>query len=143
MKKLVVLSVLVAIASACARPDYVSAEELKPKIEKPETECPYSLQKVQLCLTATWEETPDSTKYNSMKVTLIGGNLSAFDELQSLLWMPSMGHGSAPVRIEKIDSNTYRIYDMYFVMSGDWEVRIFLKKSGQTVDQVFIPVRLR
>jgi hypothetical protein len=142
MKKLLALSLFAVMASACARPDYVSASELNPN-SKQDADCPYSLQNVQLCLTAAWEQTPDSTKYNSMKLTLSGANINAFDQLESLLWMPSMGHGSSPVRIEKIDANTYRIYDMYFVMAGDWEVRIFLKKAGQSVDQVFIPVRLK
>ena len=142
IRRLTALVLLTIAMAACARPDYVNASELSPAAQKPGGTCAYPLDKVSLCLEARWEQTPDSTKYNSMTVTLKGDNVGAFDEFTALLWMPSMGHGSSPVRIEKIDDHTYRIYDMYFVMRGDWEVRIVLKAAGQNVDQVFIPVLL-
>ncbi len=50
------------------------------------------------------------------------------------LFMPSMGHGSAPTAITRVlgdDGNpltgVYRIANVYFLMGGDWEVRVVLK----------------
>lgn len=50
------------------------------------------------------------------------------------LWMPSMGHGSAPTKIERLlDSQgkavkgTYLVSNMYFVMPGDWDIRVSVK----------------
>ena len=49
------------------------------------------------------------------------------------LWMPSMGHGSAPTRIERaIDERgqvipgVYEVSNMFFMMPGDWDVRVSL-----------------
>jgi hypothetical protein len=40
------------------------------------------------------------------------------------LWMPSMGHGSAPVKIERLDLNHFQVSEAYFVMAGTWSVKI-------------------
>ncbi len=52
------------------------------------------------------------------------------------LYMPSMGHGSAPTKIGRavddrgnIILGTYRVNNMYFIMPGEWEVRVKVKYS--------------
>ena len=50
------------------------------------------------------------------------------------LWMPSMGHGSSPVTIKKIATGVYDISDVYFIMDGDWQIRVQLK-NGATVTE--------
>ncbi len=54
------------------------------------------------------------------------------------LWMPSMGHGSAPTKIQKLLDGrgeavlgTYQVSNMYFTMPGQWEVRITVKRDGR------------
>jgi len=46
-----------------------------------------------------------------------------------ILWMPSMGHGSSPVKIEKIATGYYRVSRVYFIMPGDWDLIIRFKNS--------------
>lgn len=40
------------------------------------------------------------------------------------LWMPSMGHGSAPTRISARDERCFLISDIDFLMPGDWQVKV-------------------
>lgn len=55
-------------------------------------------------------------------------------EVQVVLWMPSMNHGSAPTSVEpvrdvsgKVLLGQYLVRQIYFTMGGDWEVRVLLK----------------
>jgi hypothetical protein len=54
--------------------------------------------------------------------------------LEIVLWMPSMGHGSAPVVIEPLLDGqgqsvpgAFRVRNVQFIMPGDWEVRVTLR----------------
>lgn len=72
------------------------------------------------------------------------GNDNSFVELADdtvgvVLWMPDMGHGSAPTQISRvIDANgnivpgRYLVRNIYFVMGGAWDVQVILTdKNGQ------------
>jgi hypothetical protein len=55
------------------------------------------------------------------------------DNIEVVLWMPSMGHGSAPTQVERaVDSNgnvlagVFNVRNVFFIMGGDWEVRVTL-----------------
>lgn len=55
------------------------------------------------------------------------------------LWMPSMGHGSAPTKIEAVKDSrgqqvlgTYKVSRMFFTMPGDWDIRVSLKAKDGT-----------
>ena len=52
------------------------------------------------------------------------------------LWMPSMGHGSSPVKVEQIKdqaggavAGVYEATDVFFSMGGKWEIWVQLKKN--------------
>ena len=40
------------------------------------------------------------------------------------LWMPSMGHGSYPVTVERLSQGVYKASEIFFTMPGDWEIQI-------------------
>lgn len=49
------------------------------------------------------------------------------------LWMPSMGHGSAPTLIEpfkdengQVVPNKYLARKLYFIMGGEWDIKVTL-----------------
>lgn len=71
------------------------------------------------------------------------------DDIDVVLWMPSMGHGSAPTQVERmLDSEgnlaagRYRVRNVHFIMGGEWEVRIELTSpQGGRETQSFL-VRL-
>lgn len=55
------------------------------------------------------------------------------DQVDVVLWMPSMGHGSAPTQVERsldADGNVlpgvFNVRNVYFIMGGEWEVRVTL-----------------
>lgn len=131
------LVLLTAFLASCAQPDYMTSEKIYPeKTEKPTETCAYVFQSSQTCLSVEWKASPSSTEPGELSVTLTPApSLS----LSALLWMPSMGHGSAPVQVTQLDAGIYKITKMYFIMPGDWDVRLFLKnEKNEVVDQVFI-----
>lgn len=55
------------------------------------------------------------------------------DNIEVVLWMPSMRHGSAPTQVERaVDANgnlllgAFNVRNVYFIMGGEWEVRVTL-----------------
>lgn len=70
--------------------------------------------------------------------------LDVTEQLGVILWMPDMGHGSRPVKIEKaVDAagnvvpGAYKVTKMYFMMQGQWEVQVTLKDAeGNSETQV-------
>lgn len=129
------------LLTACARPDYITAEELKKNgSAKPEDQCQHAFTRLQICANLRWLKTPTSTEAAELLVTLPADTPGT---MTALLWMPSMGHGSAPVKIENQGNGIYRIFKMYFIMPGDWEVRLSIKdKNGQVLDQLFLPLMI-
>lgn len=67
------------------------------------------------------------------------------DDIEVVLWMPSMGHGSAPTQTERsVDANenilpgVFNVRNVYFIMGGDWEVRVTLTDAhGAQETKVF------
>ena len=132
MKKLFLVLLL---ATACARPDYITQEEwLRENTPPASGSCTLTFPQTQLCVKAEWLTGPNSSEANVLVITL-DGDSSVYDDMSALLWMPSMGHGSAPVQITRLSATQFKISNVYFIMPGDWEVRLTLKRSGQTVDQ--------
>lgn len=57
------------------------------------------------------------------------------------LWMASMGHGSAPLDVTRIDVNKYQVKNAWFMMSGPWLVRLKFKDSVQSYE-IDIPLEV-
>lgn len=64
------------------------------------------------------------------------------DEVSALLWMPSMNHGSAPLRLKFLNPSTLYVDKVYFTMRGVWEIRFKMKRSVEVSDYVAIKVNL-
>ena len=59
-------------------------------------------------------------------------------QLQVVLWMPAMGHGSAPTKITKLSSGEYDVSSVYFIMNGKWEIKVQLLNDGKVFDEVVL-----
>lgn len=66
-----------------------------------------------------------------------------------VLWMPDMGHGSAPTRIQTVPdergharTGAYQVTDMHFIMSGRWHVYITLTSPDGTEETKTIVIDL-
>jgi hypothetical protein len=70
-------------------------------------------------------------------------------QLKVELWMPSMGHGSAPVVIEpvldpqgKAVVGQYRVTNVQFIMGGDWEIRMALQDAQGKLELATLALKL-
>lgn len=154
---------------ACAEPNYADKSAQAPggetKTEPPrsgdangspsggETQPPTGdFQKPQAHLPASrtpiwleWEARPTDEEFGSFLLKT-GASLDALEDVEGnlavVLWMPSMGHGSSPVTVERISKGTYRASKVFFTMPGDWEIRIQRKVGGRVAEQTAIAIRL-
>lgn len=92
---------------------------------------------------ATWESAPEVASESILKIEWKNGADHSPVEppgtFNVVLWMPSMGHGSAPTRIEPLlDAQgtaivgSYEVSNVYFVMGGDWDVNVTLTYKDGT-----------
>ena len=112
-------------------------------MEKKASDCALRFRNSRLCLAWRWEESPSNSKVGSLVFKVYRGNL--FDDspvptdlsvLPSLLlWMPSMGHGSSPTTVTRIDVGTYRASNVFFIMPGEWEFRFQVKRDEELLDE--------
>lgn len=124
--------------TACAHPNYQSQQEGSGLQKTTNPSCELKMPISQFCVNLVWEKVPTDTEKGvfTLQFSL---NEAATELLQApsvVLWMPSMGHGSSPVTVNPVDKGLYRISDVYFVMPGEWEIRIQIKDQNGQVDQV-------
>ena len=96
---------------------------------------------------ASWETGPQVSQESMLQIEWKNGADHAPTEpgsFEVVLWMPSMGHGSAPTQIERVlDAQgqpligVYRVTNIYFVMGGEWQVQVILNKQGVKETQSF------
>ncbi|UYL07776.1 FixH family protein [Bdellovibrio sp. SKB1291214] len=135
--------------SACARPDYIDPKTVQ-KNQGADSACSIELVNSNLCASIAWTmgpQTPAESEFilkvwDKTSGSENGPFVDPANTLSVVLWMPSMGHGSSPVTIEKIETGTYRVRRVYFIMPGDWEVRFFLKNGATTLDQATVSLVL-
>lgn len=90
------------------------------------------------------EQMPNDKDEAKMRLEWHDGATHAFIEpgqFEVDLFMPEMGHGSSPTQIThsvdakgQAETGVYEVSSMYFIMSGDWEVRVTLKSANGAVE---------
>lgn len=139
-----ILGIFVLSLTACAQPKYVRLEgnqngEQTHSEQKADLSQPF--QKETVYLSWYWEKKPTSTEVGSLifktyrpnqfDQSIVPQDLSG--EANVLLWMPGMGHGSSPTKVERLDTGTYRASQVFFVMPGEWEIH-FQSKTGNILN---------
>jgi hypothetical protein len=85
-----------------------------------------------------WEAGPNSPEESILTVQWLDAAKKEIDpgSFTVSLFMPDMGHGSAPTRMVQDRSvlGAYRITNVYFTMGGFWEVRVTLKGAGGSTE---------
>ncbi len=136
----------------CTQPKYVqdaSGGSDHPAIQQSKADC--SLKwKTGLCMTWYWQQKPTmkqpgtmifkTYRLNQIDETPVQTDLAVVPEIN--LWMPEMGHGSSLTHTERLDIGTYRTTDVYFVMSGKWEIRFDLKDAEKTVEELIVEITI-
>lgn len=79
-----------------------------------------------------------NTNGEGRAIVILAKNGSVFSEegftLGAYLWMKSMGHGSSPIIVTKISEGIYQLSDIYFTMTGSWQLHLTLNQGNKVVE---------
>ncbi|MCC6276513.1 MAG: FixH family protein [Oligoflexia bacterium] len=140
MKSLIVLCISISTL-ACAEPNYATKDKSRPLAQSnPVSEnCGAVFKNSNNCLNWRVEQEPTQDQMGSFTFTLSHNPLGS---IKVVLWMPSMGHGSSPVKVEQLGDRQYRASQVYFSMPGKWQIRFQIKDNNQVLDEAVIEVEI-
>ncbi len=124
------------LTTACARPVYLENTSGAGSGERGSQKSACTT-----CINFLWETRPTETTFGSFIFAVVDAetrstiNAPKADSVKVELWMPSMGHGSSPVTIEKLSEGLYRASRVYFSMGGDWEIRFQFFNNAVKTDE--------
>lgn len=113
--------------------------------------CPLKYPLSHLCAKIEWITGPDGDQENSFLIKFWNEQSGSPDgpyttpsqKVFAQLWMPSMGHGSSPITLTSKSSGIYKATKVFFVMPGDWEIRVKLFKGTTLVEQSQQPLTIK
>lgn len=140
----ILISVAVIFFIGCAKPQYVqkNTEEVAP--QSAVLICDKTKKLNDLCISWQWLTKPTDEDYGKLIIKSWRKNMidesivpvDLPDTPEVYLWMPSMGHGSVPTTTSKADLGTYLVENVFFIMPGDWEIRVKLNQESIENDEV-------
>ena len=133
------LSSFVSITASCAKSNYHDIITGTEKITA--LRCELQLPISGICVDLVWETMQTETENGSFFLKFYAKNdttqfIAPANAPYAQLFMPSMGHGSSPVHVEKMTEGIFKITNVYFSMPGEWDIRIQLKDGTKVVDQI-------
>lgn len=114
-----------------------------------QTQWNLSFKNGELTVVAQFAQAPQSGVKTQMLLTAYDNATQTVkgwaDQVKVVLWMTSMGHGSAPTQVEpardelgQVIPGVLNVKNVYFVMPGDWQVRVILtNEKGLSETQSF------
>ncbi len=151
MKKLLSLLLLVLLTSCGESPLFNHVMEGKNFISNPQLSESEVLKfsKTNFSFIISWQEGPrlGASKFlmktwNKDQGSMNGPYQNLPKTLNVFLWMPAMGHGSAPVKLTNTGDGEYEISEVQFIMGGKWEIKFQLKDGSQVFDETVVSVSL-
>lgn len=142
-----------ALATGCAKPNYQDAKaQSVPNQGSSQNQDPGSdkardpqsdrllFSKGTIAGRIQWESLPSEGNFSSFVLEIVDlandpTNLPPDLRLRVVLWMPSMGHGSSPVKIESLGRGLFHVTQVYFIMPGEWEMRLEIRSGEEAYDQ--------
>ena len=115
--------------------------------QNPPATCDFQFVTLQLCGHIQWMAEPQIGDDSPFALSFIRLSDEAASELPGnlrvQLWMPSMGHGSAPVKISKTGVGSFEIRNVQFLMAGEWEIRFsVIDTAGKRLDSAQMGMNL-
>ncbi len=117
-----------------------------------QTPCDVQFTNLEICGRLTWISGPQIGDDSPFTVAFFAQGGSTADSetatelpgnLKIQLWMPSMGHGSAAVKITSLGNGVYQVTNVQFLMAGDWDIRFWVQDtSGKRLDSTKIELSL-
>lgn len=109
----------------------------------------FHFQSSELSFRIEWTEPPRMGEskfllkiWNSKTGSANGPYQDPTSKLHVFLWMPSMGHGSSPVKINRTAAGEYEVTNVYFIMGGQWELKFQLLSNGKVSDETVLSYSL-
>ncbi len=135
----------------CAQPKYISEADSTTTGQQAagaKANCDIQFSSSKYCLSWFWETKPTASAEGSLIFKIY--RLNAFDQTaiqldsqalpQLVLWMPSMGHGSTPSVVQRLDVGTYRATEVFFIMPGEWDLKFQLKTGSEVTDEALVQI---
>lgn len=116
---------ILGLAIGCANPKYLDDTFQLPQGSDAR---PCAQMIANICTDIIWSQGPSSQGESRFDIKF-ESELPKSVALEVILWMPSMNHGSAPVTVKRTSDSSFEATKIFFIMPGDWEVRIVLKDS--------------
>ena len=101
----------------------------------------------QLSARTAWITPPSTREEARMRIEWRDPKRGAVEppgKFKIVLWMPDMGHGSAPTKLQRVLDQTgkhipgaFDVTNMHFTMRGTWEVRVVLTTATESETQQF------
>ena len=147
------IAFFILLLTGCARP---KTESSAPAAAGPQSQeffaadCSIHFQASGDCLSWRWEKAPTSSERGSLifkiyRANVVDGTPVELDMATMpsvVLWMPSMGHGSSPASVQRLDVGTYRAFNLFFVMPGIWQIKFQVPQGDQVQDEVVVAVTI-
>ncbi len=109
---------------------------------------PTAEDQAEFVLTLTEKKVAEAPTQLKKKTSSQPLTLDSVDGIYVKLFMPSMDHGTLPTEStlitegENSSSKKFKVREVFFSMSGPWEIRIDLRKGKKTLDSAVIPYTL-
>lgn len=146
MSKLVTL-IMLAFTLSCSQAPATQDDASKPAADREvaNSSCPIAFTKTNYCGSITWLNS-EKTSF-TLKLWAKGANTLSDPApvVKVFLWMPSMGHGSAPVTIARETNEAagaFRVSNVNFIMPGSWEVHVQFKNGEQILDEAIVKLEI-
>jgi hypothetical protein len=146
------------VLCGCAKPKYQDAAPTSPPSDnsaagdpagdKPSTQsCVLFFSQQHLCVELKWKAKAVQGQFGEFTLSFFaeGHPETAIEPRHTpavQLWMTSMNHGSSPVTVSKVSEGVYEATKVYFVMGGEWDIRIQLKDNNEIIEQVVQKITL-
>lgn len=139
--------------TACAQPKYYTLNPTGDGQSKPAADiladCSLKFAKSGLCFSWKWNKKPVNDEPASLilktyRPNVHDGTVIPVDTQPAVvLWMPAMGHGSAPTKINRLDVGTYQVDNVIFLMPGKWQLKFQLKEGAAVQDETIVDVTIQ
>jgi len=146
--------IILFVFTACAQPKYfnvVAPNGSSNESYKLEADCSVRFELFSQCFSWRLIEPLEAQKNLTIIVkfyrpnlydqTLVYEDIAANREFKAKLWMTSMGHGSVPVQIKRLDVGTYEISHVNFIMSGSWQI-YFDQIENDQIDRITVNINV-
>lgn len=86
-----------------------------------------------------WRQGPSISTESKLLILIsnVDGIPSSLKEsLIIKLWMPTMGHGSFPVKVTRIGEGVYELSEIYFTMNGIWDIHFQRSNDEEILEEI-------